>query len=77
MITRKNGGLSVVMFSDAQPVSGDRYVPAGAPGDPVGAPRGAPLTPVQFRAHRRLAERRGIPLRVVLDAIGRTPARPR
>jgi len=64
------------MFSDAQPVSGDRFVPTGAPGDPVVAPpRGAPLTPAQFRAHRRLAERRDIPLRVVLDAVGRAPAR--
>ncbi len=64
----------MVMFSDAQPMAGGRHrIASGQLDEP---PRGMPLTPAQFKQHRRLAERRNVPLRVVLDAVaGRSAQR--
>ncbi|MEA2192615.1 MAG: hypothetical protein QOI73_2736 [Solirubrobacteraceae bacterium] len=64
------------MFSDAQPTSSRRQRSAREPlGDTPS--RGGPLTPAQFKQHRRLAERRNVPLRVVLDAVAGRPLPPR
>ena len=65
----------MVMFSDAQPLSSRRQRGAHEPVDATPS-RGGPLTPAQFKQHRRLAERRNVPLRVVLDAVaGRSAPR--
>ncbi|MDX6679317.1 MAG: hypothetical protein QOE31_3369 [Solirubrobacteraceae bacterium] len=37
--------------------------------------RSAPLTPVQFKAQREVAERRNVPLRVLLDTAERSAPR--
>ena len=66
----------MVMFSDAQPTSSSRRLRGerGRPGaDPA---RGGPLSPAEFKQHGALAERRSVPLRVVLDAVaGRSDGR--
>jgi hypothetical protein len=61
--------------SDGSSGDGRIRIDALTPAEAHALSRSAPLTPAQFKEHRRRAERRSLPLHVLLDGVARGSAR--
>ena len=61
-------GSIVATISGKHAAGGDAGVAGLTPAEMHALSRSAPLTPEQFKAQRKVAERRSVPLHVLLEA---------